>query len=71
MLNSLGPETRETCDCVMHANVSQTQEYKEADMSDFRPSCFCGRIICTECELLVLGIEWLIIHIARDTLPTF
>lgn len=39
-------------------------------MSDLRPSCFWGRITWTEWES-VLGIGWLIIHIARATFPTF
>lgn len=39
-------------------------------MSDLRPSCFWGRITWTEWES-VLGIGWLIIHIARATFATF
>jgi hypothetical protein len=40
-------------------------------MSDLRPSCFCGKIIWTECDSFVFGIGWLIIAIARATLPIF
>ena len=40
-------------------------------MSDLRPNCFCGRIICTEWESFVLGIGLLIMQIALATFPTF
>lgn len=43
---------------------------KQTYISDLRPSCFCGRMTCAEWESLVSGIGWLIIHIARETLPT-
>ena len=40
-------------------------------MSDFLPSCFWGKMIWTDVESFVFGMEWLIMHIARATFPTF
>lgn len=40
-------------------------------MSDLRPSCFWGRITCTEWDSSVLGMGWLMMQIALATLPTF
>lgn len=30
-------------------------------------TCFCGRMICAEAELLVLGMGWLSMHAALTT----
>ena len=45
--------------------------WDRAHMSELRPSCFCGKIIWTEWDSFVFGIGWLIIAIARATLPIF
>ena len=34
-------------------------------------TCRCGRMICTECELSVFGMGWLMRHMARTTLLVF
>lgn len=52
-------------------NYSHYKHYTKTYMSDLRPNCFCGIIICTEWESLVFGIVWLIMAMALATLPTF
>jgi len=56
---------------IIYLYIYILRSWMETYMSDFRPNCFCGKIICTEWELSVLGIGWLMIAIALATLPTF
>ena len=45
-------------------------EHPKTYMSVIRPVCFCGKMICTECDSPTSGIGCERMHTARTTCPT-